>query len=115
MAGGICVSLMREVQCRHSVDEQVCNFLSRCYSVDDRFSLQEFNSALTGLINNHPRILEELVPDLLQTGRLPTRLGLPVIRLMDLRSDEPSRIMRGSSSRRSITKRLVVSYRMRAA
>jgi len=63
------------------LDEQVCNFLSRCYSVGDRFSLQEFNSALTGLINNHPGILQELVPDLLQTGRLPTRLGLPVIRV----------------------------------
>ena len=34
---------------------------------------------------------------------------------MDFRSDESFRVMRGSSSRRSIIKRWVVSYRMRAA
>jgi hypothetical protein len=28
------------------LDEQVCNFLLRCYSVGDQFSLQEFTEAL---------------------------------------------------------------------
>jgi hypothetical protein len=63
------------------LDEQVCNFLSRCYSVDDRFSLQEFNSALTGLINNHPGLLEELVPGWFERGQFPTHRGLPAIKV----------------------------------
>jgi hypothetical protein len=63
------------------LDEQVCNFLSRWCSVGDQFSLQEFNAALTGLRNNHPGILGELVPDFLETGRLPTHLRLPGVKI----------------------------------
>jgi len=63
------------------LDEQVCNFLSRCYSVDGQFNPQEFNAALTALLNNHTGILEELAPGFLETGRFPTRLGLPVIEI----------------------------------
>ena len=32
------------------LDEQVCNFLVRCYSAGEHFSVQEFSAALTGLI-----------------------------------------------------------------
>jgi hypothetical protein len=63
------------------LDEQVCNFLARCYSVGEHFSRPEFNAALTGLINNHPGILEELAPGFLETGRFPARLGLPVVKI----------------------------------
>jgi hypothetical protein len=42
---------------------------------------REFNAALTALINNHSGILEELAPGFLETGRFPTRLGLPVVKV----------------------------------
>jgi hypothetical protein len=63
------------------LDEQVCNFLLRCYSTGDQLSLDEFNAALTALINNHPGILEELCPGFRETGRFPTRLGLPAVKI----------------------------------
>ena len=65
------------------LDEQVFNFLSRCNSVGP-FSLRdndEFNAVLTALGNNHPGLLEELVPGWFERGQFPTHRGLPAIKV----------------------------------
>jgi hypothetical protein len=36
---------------------------------------------VSALTNNHPGILEELAPGFPETGRFPTRLGLPVVKI----------------------------------
>jgi hypothetical protein len=63
--------------------EQVVNLLSRCYSVGT-FSFRdnnEFNAAVTALGNNHPGILQELVPTFFERGQFPTHRGLPAIKV----------------------------------
>jgi hypothetical protein len=71
----------------------------------------EFNAALTALVNNHPGILEELLPDFRDHGQFPTHRGLPGIK-----ADGPQVRRAIENYARSITgRREGVSYRILAA